>query len=333
MAHFINRTADNIFFNSPVVYQVTAGSRPRNAAFHRVILDVSISGPNGIVETPLSQPVPSDGATVEFDISSCLVASHESYVYAPVSGLQDFPRYVVVVSAHDEWVVDGESVTGVDQDVLSSQTFVAGGYSDYERISVATLSQTHSRKPSSGELIHQDDTVVYSVSTGASPRSMVAIPPVAPNPPRPAMTTLTISGRALFIISPVRNSRQFQFVNSRGVIESIRAFGIETESMKSSHTEAVRSVFERLHSISRTYMSKQLKPSVLHMSSGFVNYEWARWWAYEFCQARQCWMKHDGRWIPVHIMLSESTTLIDRTKTELLHVDFDVQPDLNGALW
>lgn len=327
MAQFITQEADNIFFGSPIVFQVRAGSRPPNAAFHRVILDVAVSGPNGIVETPLSQPVPQDGATVDFDISSCLVAAHESYTYAPISVTRAFPAYSVVLTARDEYVTNGESVAGQDTDVLSSLTFVAGGYSDYERISGAALSRKHSRKPATGELLCTGDDVVYSVSEGTAPRSLVSLNVDG------SMITKTIGSRTLFVIPPVRNSRQFQFVNSRGVIESIRAFGVETEKMQSSHTAAVRSVFERLHSISRTYMSKQLKPSVLHMSSGFVNYEWARWWAYEFCQARQCWMKHDGRWIPVHIMLSDSTTVIDRTKTELLHVDFDVQPDLNGVLW
>lgn len=327
MAYFITRTADNIFFGSPIVFKVSAGTRPRSSSFHRVILDVSVSGPNGIVETPLSKPVPQDGATVEFDISSCLIAAHESYVYTPVSTNVEFPAYRVILSAHDEWVTQGDAVAGPDTDVLSSQTFVAGRYSDYERTTLSPLPTTHSRKPTAGELVFKGDHVIFSTSQGVSPRSSNLT--VTAEPGR----SISIGSRSAFVVPAERDSRQFQFVNSRGVIESIRAFGIADETMQTSHTESTYSVFERLTSLSRTYMRKQVKPSEFKLSSGFVSYEWARWWAYEFCAASQHWMLNDGHWIPVHISIADSTTIIDRTKTDLLHVDFTVTPDLNGAMW
>lgn len=319
----ITSTPESIFFGSPLTFSVQPGTAPSGAAFHRVMLDVIVSGRRF---QPLSRPA--DGSIADFDISSCLKALHESYQYAPVKNNVNYPVYDVAVMAYDVWVKDGVEVTGGESDSRSSLRFIAGHYTDYERISGDALSQTHTRKPLSGELVCPTDRIVYTVSEGLSPRSQThnVLSTTKPGP-------IDIGNRHYFVVPQNKRSRQFQFVNSRGVVESIRAFALPAEKMNIKTSESTFSIFERLHTMSRTYMHKQLKPSVLQLSSGFVNYEWARWWAYEFCASSQFWMLEAGHWIPCHVKLSDSTTVIDRTKTDLLHVDFEVQPDLNGPLW
>lgn len=325
MAHIIASTTSP-FFGSPLSLTITSGTKPINASFHRVMLKVTIACNGKSYEPePLSQPSSFNGCSVDFDISSCLRAVHEQYQYSVVTSTVSYPIYNVSVTAYDEWVVNGDTVTGSETDAFSG-SFVAGRYSDYERMT--GTSTAHSRKPISGELVFAGDRIVYSVSEGLAPASRThnVLLTTQPGP-------IEIGQRTYFVIPRDPRSHQFQFVNSRGVVESIRGFDLSSEKVNIKKSESTYSVFERLNTFSRTLMHKTLQPSVFHMSSGYVDYAWARWWAYEFCAADQHWMMHEGRWIPAHVSLSDSTTVIDKAKSELLHVDFDVVPDLNGALW
>lgn len=322
----VSSTPDSscIFMGNPIVYTVVPSSvTGTNIAFHRVKMTGSINDH----QFELSQPVDDNTGLVEFDISSWFRSAAELYEYNPVTSLSvAFPVFSTAnVRIKDVWVEEGVLREGGEASV-PSRSAIIGEYSDYER-SRSMLTGSLSRKPVSGELLFPGDTVVYATGTSLSPASMSFSVPTT------AAGSVTAGGRQMYAIPFERNSVQFQFVNSRGCIESIRAWHLDTEKMKSETKKNIISKFERFTSFSRTYQNKLSRPSEFAMSSGFVSYQWAKWWAYEFCMARRCWMLADGQWIPCHITVDDTTTVIDRSKVGLCSVQFTVSPDLNGALW
>lgn len=313
-----------IFMRNPIVYEVTpAVVNTADCAFHRVKMRLNISN----YHFELSQPVDKNIRTVEFDISSCFVTASNIFVYEPVTVSEvRYPLFTAKdIVVEDEWVENGVVRTGGAASA-ENRSAIMGGYTDYERLG-DFLTPTLSRKPASGELVCAGDNVVYGFMDGMIPCSRLT--QILPG----ASGTVSVNGRSVYVVPYNRKSVQFQFVNSRGCIETIRAWNVSSEKMNSSVTNVKLSRFERFGSFSRSYSRKQLKPSEFAMTSGFVNYEWARWWAYEFCMSESCWMLHDGCWIPCSVKVDESYSVIDRSKTELNHVDFTVTPDVNGAIW
>ena len=318
------------FMGNPIVVTCRSDQAPDDAAFHRVMLkvEVSESGSSNKTTFELSQPVSgADPQTVDFDISSCFRAAADKYEFHPVAEDSTYPIFSAKVDARDVWVKDGQlcDPATAKQD---SKTFAAviGSYSDYERHTTAT--RTFTRKPTHGELVCNGDTIVYAaLGSETNPSSKVLTITGQQG------TAITQGDTTYYITDPKPGSTQFQFLNSRGCVESIRAWGSSTEKAVTTKTETSRSIFERFRTFSRTYLRTHPKPTEYQMSSGFVSYEWARWWAYEFCQAKQHWMLYEGQWIPCHIIINDSLTIIDRTQVGMCYVEFTVRPDMNGPLW
>lgn len=313
-----------IFMGNPIVYEIEplalSGS---NIAFHRVKMIVTILGH----EFELSQPVDENTNLVEFDISGCFTAISEMYDIAPVITRTDYPVFVTQkITVKDIWVEEGVSREG-GHFTASNRSAIMGAFSDFERLH-DYVTPTFSRKPAYGELVFPGDKVVIPQSTDT-----LAPASVAHAIPSDAAGTVTIQGRKLYVVPEERNSLQFQFFNSRGCVESVRAFGIDVDKMKTEKSSSVVSRFERFGKFSRAYKKKHVSPSEFTASSGFVDLDWAQWWAYEFCASDRHWMLFDGIWIPCNIDIDESLTIIDRSKVNLCSVQFTVSPDLNGALW
>ena len=331
MARFVSLAPDaSIFIGNPIVYRVESEAIDSDkAAFHRVKMEVTV----GSVKSELSQPIVGNASKiVEFDISSCMRAAADLYVYSPVTGGSvSYPSFTASCSVKDVWVEDG--VVRESQPAGASFSASMGRFSDYElRCGRGNLSATRTRKPSSGELVYQGDKIVYATGSGSinAGSSIVSVPDSAA-----IHSSVSIPGTGTATVIPEDSrSRQFQFVNSRGCVESIRAFGLPDEKMVSDKKEHTISRFERINSFSRIVLRKFLKPSEFNFSSGYVDYEWAQWWAYEFCTGKQHWMlTPDGTWLPVTVSINNSATIIDRSKAGLCHIEFTVKPDANGGLF
>ena len=70
-----------------------------------------------------------------------------------------------------------------------------------------------------------------------------------------------------------------------------------------------------------------------NMSSGYVTSDWAEWWAMEFLggKRKRWWMLYKGSYVPVIVEpAKKSTTVYDRSKQNMPHVDFTVTLALEG---
>lgn len=293
-----------------------------NISFHRIKMNVNINGH----EFELSQPVDDNSDYVEFDISGCFRAMAELYELAPVVDSTSFPVFTTnKITVKDVWVEEGVARDG-GHFTASDRSAIMGAYSDYERLH-NILTPTFSRKPASPEIVFSGDVVIIPDGSALAPSS------TAYKVPASASGSVSLNGRKFYAIPSVRNSYQFQFFNSRGCIESVRAFCIDAQKLKSEKNKITYSRFERFGSFSRTWQKKHVAPSEFTMTSGFVDYEWAQWWAYEFCTASRHWMFYEGTWLPCQISIDDSLTIIERTKVNMCSIQFTVSPDVNGALW
>jgi hypothetical protein len=67
------------------------------------------------------------------------------------------------------------------------------------------------------------------------------------------------------------------------------------------------------------------------MSSGWVNREWAQWFACEFLMAKHYWIPKGGRWLPVAITPdSDSIVTYDKNDPSLLAVNFTATAAIKG---
>jgi len=44
------------------------------------------------------------------------------------------------------------------------------------------------------------------------------------------------------------------------------------------------------------------------------------------------WLKRDGQWLLCHVLPDETTSLRDRSKPDMIEVQFSVRIDINGSL-
>ena len=131
----------------------------------------------------------------------------------------------------------------------------------------------------------------------------------------------------------------FLFINRRGAIETCsgltrEAMDIGTSTQQYSRVE--RPSFKPSRSL--TAVGSDGRRS-WQMSSGYVTREWAEWWTMEFIggKRKQWWMLWQGpgldapRYVPVIVKSAKSSTSIyDRSKQQMTHVDFTVTLALEG---
>lgn len=151
------------------------------------------------------------------------------------------------------------------------------------------------------------------------------------------------TGHAPIVLRDSIQYQDFLFVNRRGAIETcsgqtLEAMNIDVDTKQYNRVE--RPSFTPSRSLmtisSGTRRSWQ-------MSSGFQTRNWAEWWEEEFIPARQKWMRyrytertHSGtvnreKFVPVIVEpAKKSTSIYDRTKQQMPHVDFTVTLALEG---
>lgn len=409
---FPEQTPRADFMGNPIVFTLSELPMQPNTShpisFHQVHLVVDIACDGAPVASyTLSQTFAGTiRQSFDFDISSCFRAAAAFYTLTPVtSQARQFPTYTASVHAYSSYMQDGVQHTTIDlfpggsnEDgniIVGNTRFMLathmGRYSDFERLQSAdsaSLVTSFTRKPvASPEVVFPGDTILYACLTAAgssgSPSGGDSAPVEVKSIPTTAIHTvpegspegsIVLEGHQYYVTRRRRRSVLFQFLNSRGCIETIRAFAHHAEKANMSLTEHTISRFERFSQFSRNLIQKQLRPSEFSLTSGPVDYQWARWWLYEFCTSQHVWMLVDKYnplaqqfgytsfvqqgssqssqqagsqssqqpssdaastpiWLPVNIKPSESATLIDFAKTDLLSVDFTVLPDMNGPLF
>lgn len=132
--------------------------------------------------------------------------------------------------------------------------------------------------------------------------------------------------------------QDFIFRNRRGAVEACSALMMESMDVDvetKNYGRVERPAFRPSRSI-MTQLEDGPRRS-WSMSSGHVSREWAEWWATEFLTARRVWMLWKGpgmntaKFVPVTITpAKKSTSIYDRAKQQMPHVDFTATLALEG---
>ena len=147
------------------------------------------------------------------------------------------------------------------------------------------------------------------------------------------------TGHAPIVLRDNQPYVDFLFINRRGAIETCSGMTKEAMSINSTMTQYSRTdgpTFRPTRSLMAIGTDGRRS---WQMSSGYVTREWAEWWTQEFVNGKrkQWWMLWQGpgapsaKYVPVTIKAAKSdTTIYDRTKQQLAHVDFTVTLALEG---
>lgn len=348
MAQSISIDSGSVLIGSPIEVSVQAESVGSKATFHRVKLIVSAAlYTDGQYEDfELSAPV-TDGETAIFDISDTLRTVAGKFTYSPITIETTYPYLAYTLKAWDEYMIDGilhEKVA--ERNYGSTMYALMGAFTDAERyLSNGTKSVTSfSRKPTSGEVCSQNESVVYpSVINEA-----IAITSVLENGPTVKIKSLsessgsvTIGERTVYVDTNATNRVEFQFVNGLGVVESISAESLE--ALETSGTSEMTTITApaSFKGVNRLSVNKSGRRPKYKMSTGYISQEWAEWWHNEFFDqsdnfrrtlAQSCWIKLDGHWWPCAAILEDDTTIYDCTQNGMVRIDFTVHLAIDGLM-
>lgn len=260
-----------------------------------------------------------DSFEVSCDISSALRSALAYYVYDGknvVAGNEiTYPMLSFSVSVFTKEMVN----TVVEEsDLTPSETYKAflGGMSERERwkddmeINCSPVPR-FSTKPS-GELFEENQIVCASEFD--SENDVI---------------------KSLFSVyegeSDNRSRATILFVNSRGVYETISVLATESEEYEID--SEVRSIVgATAYRPSPSIIShKEGGGAVWKMSSGYVNKEWAQWYAREFLMAKRYWLRMGAKWIPIAILPDKDSVMTyDKNDPSLVAIDFTVRSAIKG---
>lgn len=344
MATSLYLQSGSLFIGNPINVAITANT-VESCTFHRVKLQVTASRAfSGTVHgattrtEELSAPVES-GETVYIDISSVLRAVCSDFRHEPVSDTVEYPYLTYSLSAYDEYMVDGDLYTNIGPiSYGQSMTALMGAFTDMERFTADYKTRnviSFSRKPATGEVCSPDHMLVYP----QKPESDLTWTGGVSSGPTVKCASLTglsgpqsFGGRTVYIDNSPANRILFQFVNGCGVVESISAEMLESRESGFSVEQEMITGIHAFDEVGRRTVRKETKGTVFTCSTGYVNEEWADWWITEFLGGdkfrrsghNQCWMWRGGQWVPCLVVPSDKTKVYDRTKPELLHMEFEV---------
>ena len=147
------------------------------------------------------------------------------------------------------------------------------------------------------------------------------------------------NGHAPIVVRDSQPYVDFLFVNRRGAIETCSGLMKEAMDINVQMREYSRSEGPSFTPTRSLMAIGSDGRRSWQMSSGFVTREWAEWWTQEFLagKCKQWWMLWQGpgmsspRFVPVSIKPAKAdTTIYDRSKQQMAHVDFTVTLALEG---
>ena len=342
MAQSIRLTSGSLFIGSPISVTVKAENGLSNATFHRVklIVTAALSTDSEFQEFELSVPASSNEEVV-FDISTALRSVVANYEYSRVSDATTYPYIAYTLKAYDEWMLNGiiTEEYGVQISPSSGRySALMGGFTARERYLSASDTKdvtSFTRKPSTGEVCAAGEFFVYpdAVATPMKITDTITSGPSISVATLEGSGTKTYEGRTIYVDPNTKNRLLFQFVNGYGVVETISAEMLEgVESSGESEVDIVTAP-SSFKGVKQNIVRRADREKVYKCSSGYINREWAEWWATEFLGGdafrrsghSQCWVLMDGNWIPCTIESDEDINIYDRAKPSLTHVDFEMR--------
>lgn len=349
------------FVGNPIIVEAVNKTNVSDSSMHQTVIEVIAPLPSSVGETITADYTfeceTTPGGTVSVDISSALRAILEPKEWNPLIWAEgytiSYPTAEFAVRVYDRYMYDGAIYDG-DKSFYPTDAGSGAGYgahaflgklSDLERYILSNHPDdfyeylTFSRKPTSGERWGVGDLQLTSKYNSSTKKVESTVHRITDDE-----ATLPTG------------HRQFLFVNSMGVYETVSAVMRESLSytMESTvHSLAQGPTYKGSPSLSTHKTSPR---ATLQMSSGYTTREWADWWTTEFLTAKHCWVKmglngmikqvtnedgtvadislnRDAYWIPCTVTPADEETLIfNRAEQRLPHVNFDVKLALSGSI-
>lgn len=338
------------FIENPIIVGVTNFEFQPNSSFRQAVIEVEVTPTysGASVSKYRFYTDATAGIPIRMDISTALRGAMCEWqpdisAYTSKDAIYSYPYATFTVRVYEKYLLDGTVYEDLGAERTGAYAYY-GGLTEYERlifekhaadifVDENNPSQVWTRKPNSksnGEIIETGFYRSYYSFNYTNRRFQTRI----------YQTTSENEGKenqdagGYFWQLPVSGERrQFAFVNSLGVIETIMAQSRESLSYDiESNTKSLVSTPQYKPNPNIT-THKTGGRNKWQMSSGKVNREWADWWVTEFLMAKKYWMLHSGMWLPVVVTpADDSMEIYNRSENNLPHVDFDVQLAVKGSI-
>lgn len=375
-------TSGSPLIGSPIIVNVIAAevAAVDTLAYHRVVVQVvaALEGVDTDYTTQKFYATIGDeslaGRTKQFDISSALQTVADKYEYT--CNAATYPRIKFRIVAWEELMVNGVPSSGTETEYpgRSGQTLLylfalQGAYSKADRRASNGYKKVRefSRKPSSApQIVCVGETFAYTPAFNGTETTPATSPFTGyglddlPCGPTSVVTTIAntgaqiIGGKSVYAMpkaKATRDRREFRFINSLGVLDSISVYSLAEVVAQADSTMFSKAVYESFAGFARAFYRKHDGPEKLKMSSGAVDRHWQQWFQHEFCMGKHVWMfvpdekanaanniattlssESYGAWLPVHITTEETVSLMKADGDEVLEVAFVVEMDDEGSL-
>lgn len=316
------------FADNPIIVNAQWANQdfPEETSFKQIIVEVIASSSYSGAERTFNFYLDaSEGVTASVDIASAVRSAMASwqpeaeYINVNQADSYTYETGLFAVKLYTRYMKDGEIYVIAGASRTSTYAFYGGlseydlGTTDQHIADKGVESLTFTRKPATGEWKAKGDLI----STSGLDKAMVK-------------TEFTVNTDSHISQD---ETRQFLFVNSLGVFETVTAWCNEALSYNIESQRMNQGQAPSYFSKAKRSIRKTGGRAVLKMSSGHVNREWADWWTTEFLMAKRYWMAMNGRWVPVTIAPSDDELLIyDKAEHQLPHIDFDVELALGGSI-
>lgn len=305
------------FIGCPVVFNVTPGSVPEGATFHRVRVVVTVNGQAFEFSTPVS-----GGGSIPIDISSALRAVADKYQYSAME--YSYPGIGNAsgdkIEAFDDYLKDGAEKHSAGSTGTLSGPYYIGKLSDRERLTGSRPSKYSHKPTSSPEIVHIGKTLLVAGAFNGSP-SVSELP----------ITSSTSPTADYYPIAAPNDSYELRFINTLGVHESLHVICLRQTEVNIKNDFYTIARQETLTQFSRGISVKQNDYELWKMSSGPLDRAWQQYYLHEPLMAKWAWLKVGGGFLPVHIVPGDTTKGIDRSKGDALTVEFTIRFDINGS--
>lgn len=344
-------TGKTYFSASPVVIDITGLEWDSSSPFD--IVRINVIDPSGNIVGDFHADTGGQ-SNISFDIQSALRSIWAGYDFASeistataaltatsVNGqstTRAYKDYSIQLSTEYLDSTDNEFTTTTSQTFTGGRCMI-GALTEWERYNIDNKEDADashwehtnlrngdaSTKPTNSPERVGKSSLTSWVDVSSEGTTSIFFPFAAPS------TGDDTTQHAPLVLRDTIDYQDFLFVNRRGAVETASAqmkgaLNISAETKQYNRVE--RPTFKP----SRSLLS--IPSGGRHswdMSSGYVSREWAEWWAKEFLQGQRHWMLLDGIYVPVIVEpAKKSVSIYDRSKQQLVHVDFTVTLALEG---
>lgn len=296
---------------------MSASEFPATATATQVTVRVKINGQ----EYSYSSEV-TNSEEITFDISEAWRSAYRGIPVTPNTTTTDILKGTVTAQVS---YLNQDSLNlsyGAETQLLDNIYALRGGVSEMTIINkgwtkpheaVTSFKSLLSTRPSTMYVVNVGDNIYRS--TYGTTRVTTTITPV---------TETTESTSQMKVVNE-KTRREFLFLNSFGLIESFSCKMLEEDGVDiKSEQHAVQGTPSFVPSNYSRNISKFTKK--YEMSSGHLPTDWLEWFTTEFLCSERHWIRIGSKYIPVIITpKNEHQSFIDRTKNELMQVEFEVR--------